>query len=202
VPIPFPFDLEIDALGRLFDQLDGLLLAGGGDIDPRHYGAEPSPFLRDVDPARDRTELTLARWALERDKPILGICRGLQVINVALGGTLIQDIAAEVAGALPHDLPDGSAGDMAHRAEIEPGSTLQRIARAGIPEVNSSHHQAVQRAAAGLRVTARAPDGVIEALEAPGLRYALAVQWHPERLPSRPESRRLFAGLTRAAGKG
>lgn len=202
VPIPFPFDLEIDALRRLFDRVDGLLLTGGGDIDPRLYGAASSPSLRDVDPARDRTELTLARWAIEGDKPILGICRGLQVINVALGGTLIQDIAAQIPMALPHDLPDEAAGDLAHQVEVNPGSTLEAIARAGIAEVNSSHHQAADHIAGGLRVTARAPDGVVEAVEGSGLRYAVAVQWHPERLQGRPESQRLFAGLTRVAGRG
>jgi putative glutamine amidotransferase len=201
-PIPFPFDLEIDALRRLFDRVDGLLLTGGGDIDPRLYGAASSSSLRDVDPRRDRTELILARWALEHDKPVLGICRGLQVINVALGGTLIQDIAAQIPGALPHDLPDEAAEDLAHRVDIKPGSRLHGIARAGTAEVNSSHHQAVLRVAGGLRMTASAPDGVVEAIEAPGLLHAVAVQWHPERLPNRLESRSLFAGLTRAAGRG
>jgi putative glutamine amidotransferase len=201
-PIPIPFNLDLDALRRLFDRVDGLLLTGGGDIDPRLYGAASSPLLRDVDPGRDRTELTLACWAIEGDKPILGICRGLQVINIAIGGTLIQDIATEIPGALPHDLPDESAGDLAHRVEAAPGSVLETIARARIVEVNSSHHQAVDRIAGGLRVSATAPDGVVEAIEAPGLRYAVAVQWHPERLRGRPESDGLFAGLTRVAGKG
>ena len=202
VPILLPLGLDIPAFRRLFEGLDAILLTGGGDIAPEHYGERPSPALREVDPGRDLLEITLARWALERDKPILGICRGLQVINVALGGTLIQDIAAEVPGALPHDNPDTRGAEIAHRVEVEPGSALRGLARRANLETNSSHHQAVRRLAYGLAAVARSGDGIVEALEAPGHRYAVAVQWHPERLPGRPESRALFAGLTRAAGRG
>jgi putative glutamine amidotransferase len=157
--------------------------------------------LRSIDAERDEMEIHLARWAVEGGRPILGICRGLQILNVALGGTLIQDIATEISGALAHDFPDTAGASIAHRVDLGPG--LLREALEGRPrfDVNSSHHQAVGELGVGLRICGTAPDGVVEAIELPGHPFAAAVQWHPERLLTRPEARALFARLTAEARK-
>jgi putative glutamine amidotransferase len=202
VPILIPLALDPSALLRFFAQADGLLLTGGGDIAPERYAAPPSPRIRSVDPERDALELLLARWAVERGKPILGICRGLQVINIALGGTLIQDIASEVPGALPHDGPDTPPDAVLHDVDVAEGSLLRALTGLASVEANSSHHQAAQQLGIGLEATARSADGIVEALEAAGHPFAVAVQWHPERLWGRPETRGLFMGLIRAAAGG
>ncbi len=152
------------------DGLDGLLLAGGSDVDPARYGVTRGSRTGPPDSERDRLEAALVAEALERDLPVLAICRGLQLLNVALGGTLVQHVEG-------HQLPDGEAG---HPVAIVPGSRLQEILGVEEYSVNSRHHQCADRLAGGLEVAARAPDGVIEALELPGKSFVLAVQWHPE----------------------
>ncbi|MGA2118302.1 MAG: gamma-glutamyl-gamma-aminobutyrate hydrolase family protein [Bryobacteraceae bacterium] len=150
--------------------LDGLLLAGGSDVDSALYGAPPHPKTDEPDRDRDSLETVLLREALDRDLPVLAICRGLQLLNVALGGTLAQHIEG-------HRCPGQQS---AHPITIAPNSRLKSILEADDYEVNSRHHQCVDRVASGLVVAARAPDNVIEALELPGKRFVLAVQWHPE----------------------
>ena len=152
------------------DGVDGLCLAGGDDVDPALYGEARLPVTEPPDPDRDRLESALLRDALERDLPVLAICRGLQLLNAVLGGTLRQ----HVDGHSHRKLRD------AHEIRITPGSRLERILGTSIYMVNSRHHQAAGKLAPGLLLAATAPDGVVEALEVPGKRFALAVQWHPE----------------------
>lgn len=188
-------------LQKVFAGVDGLLLSGGGDVDPACYGMGATPEVGGVDPQRDDMELALAQWAITAQKPLFGICRGLQLVNVALGGTLYRDMA-EHAGALPHTFyPDYPYNLRAHRVAIVEGSRLAGIVGVTTAEVNSLHHQACDVVAPGLRVAARAPDGVVEALELPGHPFALAVQWHPEALPDAPESGALFGALVAASGR-
>lgn len=201
-PLIVPRRLSPEALSEVFQKLDGLLLPGGGDIAPARLGGESHPAVYGIDDERDELEFTLARWAAAQDKPILGICRGIQVFNAALGGSLYLDIASQrpASASVRHDSPSDLPGShLAHRVSVEPGSRLAALFGQAEGPVNSWHHQAVCDAAPGLRVTARAEDGLIEAVELPAHPFALAVQWHPEMLPDRPETRRLFAGLVEAA---
>jgi putative glutamine amidotransferase len=171
---------------------DGLLLSGGTDVDPRLYDETSDPRTQTPDRPRDALELTLLREARERDLPVLAICRGMQLFNVAHpGGTLQQHIDGHEVR-----LPDVS--EPAHVVNVAPGSALAAILGAVEARVNSRHHQAVARVGEGLVVSARAPDGVIEGLELPGRRFAIAVQWHPEDQLRFPEQRRLFSAFIEA----
>jgi putative glutamine amidotransferase len=202
VPVIVPFNLDDAALQVLFDRLDGLLLSGGGDIDPGSYGEVAHPATNEIEADRDRVELTLARWLVEKEKPFLAICRGIQVLNVALGGTLVQDIPSEVPDALEHSFERGivERGYHAHPVKIAADSRLAQVMQTEIAQTNSWHHQAIKQAAPILKVTAYAPDGVIEAVEVPGRRFAIGVQWHPEWMfEDQPEQRRLFEGLVAAS---
>ena len=188
-------------LRAVFNHLDGLLLSGGGDISPALFGEEDSGLLWLVDEQRDRAELVLTQWALEEGLPLLGICRGIQVINVAAGGTLIQDIAIQVPDALAHSSVAGRPKEsVAHVVEVAEGSRLARLFGAGALGVNSAHHQAAKLVDTSLVITARAPDGVIEGLEAPDHLFCLGVQWHPEAMvDGYPVMRCLFEALVDAA---
>ena len=168
---------------RALAGLRGLVLTGGGDVDPRLYGAEPHRLTAHVCRERDDLERELIEEAAREDLPVLGICRGLQILNVARGGTLLQHIEGH--------------RDVDHGVHFEPDSRIAEIL--GRPEygVNSRHHQAVERPGYGLEVTARAPDGTVEAVEDPSRRFLLAVQWHPEDRPTTPD-RRVFAAFARA----
>ncbi len=201
VPVIVPHNLDEESLQVLFDRLDGLLLSGGGDIDPANYGEAPHPTTDEVAADRDRVELTLARWIVEKEKPFLAICRGIQVLNVALGGTLIQDIPSEIPEALQHSFERGivERGYHAHPVKIAADSQLAQVLQTEQAQTNSWHHQALKQVAARLKVTAYAPDGVIEAVEVPGQKFAIGVQWHPEWLfEDQPEQRRLFEALVQA----
>lgn len=185
--------------------ISGLLLTGGDDVAPARYGESPHPTVEDEDPARDEFELGLIAAARKANLPILAICRGIQVLNVACGGTLIQDIPSQVAGALEHTLavPPHEPFSFAHEVWIEKDSLLSRLMRERLNddacEVNSRHHQAVKKVAAGFRVSATAPDGVIEAIEDSDSRFCLGVQWHPENFFRTGEFRPLFEGLLEEA---
>jgi putative glutamine amidotransferase len=188
--------------------VDGLLFTGGGDVAPARYGETPVEQVEDVDPARDDFEMKLIAAAKESDLPILAICRGIQVLNVAAGGTLVQDIPSQVHGALNHCLavPPHPPFELAHEVWIEKDSLLaqlmgDRLVDSDTCDVNSRHHQAVKTVGAGYRVSATAPDGVIEAIENPSMRFCLGVQWHPENFWRTGEFRSLYEGFLEAATK-
>ena len=192
-PILIPPELPEDGWRVLLDRLDGVLFSGGADIGLEHFDGEPHPTV-EVNPARDELELPLLRAAVDADKPTLGICRGFQVMNVALGGTLDQHIP-DVPGRGPH------GGGVRHEVEIVPWTLLSTLVAARRGNVNSFHHQSVGRLAPGLRVAARTADGGIEAVEGLG-RFCLGVQWHPERENNDPSfGPELFARLVDAARK-
>ena len=168
-----------DRVGDMLDRVQGLVLTGGSDVDPGFYGTPPHPNLGKVFPERDAFEIMLTCEALRRGLPVLGICRGHQVLNVATGGTLIQDIPSEVAGAVEHD-PERERWETAHDVRILPGTRLHAILGQDKLAVNSFHHQAVATLGEGLAVSAWSQgDRVIEAIEMPG-RFVMGVQWHPE----------------------
>lgn len=183
VPLLIPLVEDEERLRAAYERLDGLLLVGGSDMDPATYGEPRHPATRNVDPRRDAVEAILVRWALADGLPILAICRGIQMLNVAAGGTLYQDVADQLRGALKHDYyPGYPRNHKAHRIELVPGSRLAGIlATADVP-VNSLHHQGVKVVAPGFTVVARAPDGLIEGLEHLRHPFALGVQWHAEEL--------------------
>ena len=188
--------------------VDGLMLTGGDDVAPARYGEPPHQTVVEAEPGRDEFELALIADARARDLPIFAICRGIQVLNIACGGSLVQDIPSEVPGALPHsfDVPPHQAYSRAHEVWIDQDTLLwklmrERLSDADSCEVNSRHHQAVKRLAAGFKVVATAPDGIIEAIEDPAARFCLAVQWHPENFFRTGEFRPLFEGFLEAAAR-
>ena len=179
---------------RLLELIDGLLLIGGADIDPRSYGEPADPAIESTYPERDQFELALLRGAIERALPVLAICRGMQLLNVALGGSLDQDLSGN-DGSQPHRRIVGSFDGNEHTIELEPGSLAARAAGETVHVGRCHHHQAVSTVADGLQVTGRATDGVVEAIEFRDGRWVLGVQWHPEA----DESSRLFSALRDAA---
>jgi len=186
--------------------IDGLMLTGGDDVAPSLYGEHRHPASVDAEPGRDEFEIGLVAAARDRRVPIFAICRGVQVLNVACGGTLVQDIPSQVKGALLHDLPvpPNQSYSLAHEVWLDKDSLLsvlmrERLSDADACEVNSRHHQAVKDLARGFRVSATAPDGVIEAIEDPEQRFCLGVQWHPENFFRTGEFRPLFEGFLEAA---
>ena len=193
-----PKALSLDgAAATALDGVDGLLLTGGDDVDPTLYGEAAHPTYDVSEPGRDAFEIALIRRALAADLPVLAICRGLQVLNVALGGTLIQDIPSEPGALLQHDV-EGPPDTLAHTVAVAPGSYLAALAGPdGTRAVNSRHHQAIRTLGQGLVVTGTSPDGVIEAAEIPGSRFCVGVQWHPENFKT-GEFDRLFAGFVEA----
>jgi len=205
LPMMIPLLEDDDTLRALYDRLEGILLPGGVDLDPATYGESPLPSCGRLDPARDRVELRFARWAIAEGKPLFGLCRGLQIVNVALGGTLYQDIAAQRSDAIKHDYfpTAGYARDhLAHGVTVATGSRLEALVGTAPLTVNSMHHQAVKQLAPGLVSTAVAPDGLIEALELSADQFLLGVQWHPESLTERdPRMHRLVSGFVEAASR-
>ncbi|PYQ73756.1 MAG: hypothetical protein DMG04_12675 [Acidobacteria bacterium] len=187
--------------------LDGLILTGGDDVGPARYGEAAHPKTVEAEPARDEFEIALVNGARAQQLPLFAICRGIQVLNVACGGTLVQDIPTQINGALNHSLtvPPNSPYSLAHEVWVEKDSILSKLMgdrlTADTCEVNSRHHQAVKDVAKGFRVAATAPDGVIEAIEDPAARFCLGVQWHPENFWRTGEFRALFEGFLEAANR-
>lgn len=200
-PLILPPHLEQAPLRAVFHGIDGLVLSGGGDIHPAAFGDQDRGLLGRVDRQRDKTELSLARWALTEGLPVLAICRGLQVLNVAAGGTLIHDIPTEVPDALTHSSSaDRPTAEIAHTVLVEPNTRLAALLGTDNLGTNSAHHQAAKAIGDDLVVTARASDGVIEAMEAPDHPFYIGVQWHPEVMVEQAAPMlQLFQGLIKAA---
>ena len=195
---------EPETMRGIYEELDGIFLPGGADIDPANYGEERHARCDKADPARDEVELTLVRWAMADRKPVLGVCRGLQLVNLAAGGTLYQDLGDQMPGSIKHDyFPfDGRyARDyLAHDVRIAEQSRLAEFFGAGELKVNSMHHQGVRELGKHLVPVAVAPDGLIEGVESDDGSYLVAVQWHPEVLIDNcPRTRKLFASFVEAA---
>lgn len=199
IPVMIPVGLPDEQLDAMVSSLDGILLSGGGDVETQRYGVESTSKVNTVDPDRDRVEIKLVQNAVSAGVPFLGICRGVQVINVALGGTLHVDIADDLPDSLKHDYyPDWSRDYLAHEVEIQNESKLASILGTTKTQVNSLHHQAINRLSSELDVVAHAPDGVVEGVELPHHPFGLGVQWHPECLPDHEAMLALFRAFVGA----
>lgn len=199
IPLLIPTGLGQAALRAIVQKLDGLLLTGGGDIDPQRFQGKPHPKVYDVSPERDELELSLIKETLSTAKPLLAICRGVQILNVAFGGTLYTHLADQAKNPLKHDWFPGYPRDkIAHTVSLKCGSLLHGIFTADEVPVNSLHHQGIARVGNGLEAIGFAPDGLVEALIVKDARFALGVQWHPECLPDDPKMEALFLAFVDA----
>ncbi|MDB4909435.1 MAG: putative glutamine amidotransferase [Gemmatimonadetes bacterium] len=204
IPWVIPLTHDMATLREVYERLDGVFLPGGVDMDPDQYSESRLPVCGVTDPDRDRVEVALVRWAMEEQKPVLAVCRGVQVLNVAAGGTLYQDLAEWCEAAIKHDYwpnEPRQRQDLVHDVFIEPQTVLASIMGAGATTVNSMHHQGIKKLAPGLVVNARAPDGLIEGVEGrDDESFLLGVQWHPEELvESISTARRLFEAFIASA---
>ncbi|MBM3236793.1 gamma-glutamyl-gamma-aminobutyrate hydrolase family protein [Candidatus Poribacteria bacterium] len=208
-PIVLPIVENQECISSFIDIMDGLLLSGGGDIEPSFFNEEPIPELGNIDPDRDRVEMLLAKAALEQDLPVLAICRGIQVLNVAAGGTLYQDISqakafgvgepCEHSKEILKHRQSAPGWHASHTIQIEPSSLMYEMFGKQTGRVNSFHHQAVRDSAAGFYISARSIDGIIEAIESKEYRFMLGVQFHPEMMfQHHPEAANIFAAFVKA----
>jgi putative glutamine amidotransferase len=199
---PRVLDVSTGSGDELMTGVDGLLLTGGGDLDPALYGEQRHATFDAAEPGRDAFEMDLVRRALDANVPVLAICRGIQVLNVARGGTLVQDLPDQMPGSVVHSVREPSFA-IAHDVWIASGTLLEQLMRERLEgdtcPVNSRHHQAIKDVGTGLVVSATAPDGVVEAVEDPTRRFCLGVQWHPENFYRTGEFRALFEGFIEAA---
>ena len=199
IPVLIPVGIAPADYPALLAGLDGLLLTGGGDVDPKFYNGSFHPKVNGVEVDRDSQELALVHQAVKLNLPFMGICRGMQLINVALGGTLYTHVLTQLDGAMQHKWSSDYPRDyLAHMVRIEKESHLYKIIGETQIEVNSLHHQGVQRIAPPLKPVGFAPDGLVEALELPEHRFGIAVQWHPEWLMNLPHARALFLAFIEA----
>ena len=199
IPLIVPPLSSPDAASAVLDSVAGLVLTGGEDVDPARYGEERHEKVRSISAARDATEAALIKEARERGTPVLAICRGIQILNVALGGTLVQDIPSQCETDIVHD-EESARDSRTHEISVEPGSLIARAIGTEHCTVNSFHHQSVKRVADGMRVTARSPDGIIEGLESTDENWwVMAVQWHPEEMTdsAEPWDQGLFMAFAR-----
>jgi putative glutamine amidotransferase len=202
VPLLIPSNLTNEIRRELYRRLDGIMFTGGGDIALDRFSGEPHARVDDVDPERDSTELSLLDTLVQDEKPFLGICRGLQVINVGLGGTLYTNIEDQLPDALKHDYyPDFPRNYLAHEVKVVGGTRLMNILGETDLSVNSRHHQGAKDIPAALKPAAYAPDGLVEAVELPNHPFGIAVQWHPEWLPDQPATQQLFRSFVEAASR-
>lgn len=198
LPVILPMESDEKRLEELLSRIDGLLLSGGEDVDPKLYGEETLPCCGEIDTERDTMEMPLTRMALEKNMPVLAICRGIQVLNVAAGGTLYQDVAEQYKKEVEHPVYKRPR-EKVHEMHLVPDTMLSKIIGFDQICVNSRHHQAVKEPGKGLIVCARAADGLIEGVEMPDKRFVLGVQWHPESLCSySPEALAVFEAFVRA----
>lgn len=201
LPLPLAYTGGSDCLDRLMPLLDGLVLSGGGDVDPFYFGEEPVSAGGEITPLRDQYEIELCRKVLNIGMPVLGICRGAQVLNISAGGDIYQDISLQACAAIKHS-QQAPRWHPTHRVAIEMGTSLAAITGCTLIRVNSFHHQAVKTPAPGFTVSARSEDGIIEAVEKDGDVYVLGVQWHPEAMFERcKHSLSLFRSLVQASLK-
>lgn len=201
VPVLIPSMIHNDGWDALYSRLDGILFSGGGDIGLEFSPGEPHPRITEVDPERDSVEMKLVQALASDGKPFLGICRGCQVLNVALGGTLYTHIPDQLPNALDHSYPGDMRTVLVHEVKIEEGTRIAEVLGEPIVKVNSLHHQGLKDIAPALRVAGHAPDGLVEAVELPDHPFGLAVQWHPEWLTDQWSTRNLFKKFVEAAGK-
>jgi gamma-glutamyl-gamma-aminobutyrate hydrolase PuuD len=200
LPILLPTNLDAEEIKLLRSHLDGILLSGGGDIEAIRFDGKPSKTISDVSSARDEMEYALVRLSLETNWPLFGICRGMQVINAALGGTLYTDIPEQYDTKTAHNLPEEKGRDFpAHEVRIIEGTKLANIVEKKLLHVNSFHHQGVLKVAEGLVINATASDDLIEGLEIAEQRFLIGVQWHPECLQKSSEQRAIFKTFISAA---
>jgi len=201
LPVLIPEILPEEDFLDLYSHLKGILFTGGGDVSLEYFNGSDHPRIGEVDEARDTTEITLMRAAVNDGKPILGICRGAQVMNVALGGTLYTHIHDQLKGALDHAYPGDLRRVLVHAVNVDETTRSAEIFGETLLNVNSLHHQGLKDIAPGLRVAGHAPDGLVEVVEIPEHPYAMAVQWHPEWLTDQPVMQRLFRSFVNAAEK-
>lgn len=201
VPILIPSLLAEDGWDTVYARVDGILFSGGGDIGLEFSPGEPHPRIDDVDPQRDLTEWKLIRAAATDGKPFLGICRGCQVMNVALGGTLYTHIPDQLPNALDHSYPGNMRTVLVHEVKIDEGTRFAEIFGEPILKVNSLHHQGLKDIPSSVRVAGRASDGLVEAIELPDHPFGLGVQWHPEWLTDQEGTRNLFRKFVETAGQ-
>jgi putative glutamine amidotransferase len=201
VPIMVPVTLAERDLRQMYDMADGVLLAGGPDVDPAAYGEEQHEKTAGIEAERDQAEYVLTRWAIAEDKPLFGICRGIQSLNVALGGSLVQDIPSQWENPTTHNghYEKAQRDQVLHTVDVSTGSRVEQMVTAKQIGVNSFHHQAVKRVANGFEITSRAPDGIIESIEMRDMRFAVGVQWHPEEMSAvRGDMLNLFVSFVKA----
>jgi putative glutamine amidotransferase len=202
IPLLIPLGVRKDQLAAILERVDGILFTGGGDIHPDRFDGKDHPQINEVDEERDRLELDLYHLCTSQAVPFFGICRGLQVINVAAGGSLYTHIADQRPDALEHRYYPGWPRDyLPHSVSVVKESQLLNIVERDMLQVNSLHHQGIERLAEGYIPSAYAPDGIIEAIELRGYPYGLAVQWHPECIQDQQPMRALFASFVQAAGE-
>ena len=203
IPVLIPLGSTRSALTQLLSRLDGVIFTGGGDIAPHHFAGQDHAKVYDLDPERDAMELEFVHDVVASATPFLGICRGIQVVNVAFGGTLYTHIADQLPEAVDHTFFPGFPWDHpAHPVQVTEGTKFAGIIGEPILQVNSLHHQGIKDLADVLVTAAHAPDGLVEAIELPDHPFGLAVQWHPEWLPADPFSQKLFASFVAAASNG
>ena len=201
VPVLIPSLIAEDSWDALYARLDGILFSGGGDIGLEYSPGDSHPRIDDVDLARDSIELKMVQVAASDGKPFLGICRGCQVMNVALGGTLYTHIPDQLPNALDHSYPGNMRTVLVHEIKIEEGTRIAEIFGEPIIKVNSLHHQGLKDIPSSVRVAGHSPDGLVEAIELPEHPFGLAVQWHPEWLTDQESTRNLFRNFVQAAEK-
>ena len=201
VPVLLPSILGEEDLLDLYARVAGILFSGGGDISLKYFDGADHPRICEVDEARDITEISLMRAATKDGKPVLGICRGAQVMNIALGGTLYTHIYDQLPGALDHAYPGDLRRTLVHSVKVDQSSRSAEIFGETLLNVNSLHHQGLKDIAPGLRASGYSPDGLVEVVEMPDHPYAVSVQWHPEWLTDQVPMQRLFKSFVDAAGK-
>jgi putative glutamine amidotransferase len=199
VPVLIPSLIAEDGWDAAYSHLDGILFSGGGDISLDYFRGDPHPRIDDIDLQRDSVELKFIQTAVSDGKPFLGICRGCQIVNVALGGTLYTHIPDQVPNALDHAYPGNRRTVLVHEVKIEEGTRIADIYGEPIIKVNSLHHQGLKDIAPSLRVAGHSPDGLVEAVELPDHPFGVAVQWHPEWLTDQQSTRNLFRKFVAAA---